>query len=179
MTGWVKPHHVVTARRLCDEAVQARGALMDCFARGGLAMTGWIKPTTSSLRAGFAARQSRHDRPDGLLRPRRPRNDGLDKTHHVVTARRLCDPGLAPGSSPWRGCPDGSLPGTRPGPEAARERGCPFREGLCTQQARSDLVLLLRAEARKYAGASPRRLLRGQIRRSRNQSPIKVSRSGP
>ena len=44
----------------------------------------------------------------------------------------------------------------------------PFREGLCTQQARSDLLLLLRAKARKYAGASPGRSLRGQMRRSRN-----------
>ena len=29
MTDWIKPHHVVTARRLRDEAVYARGALMD------------------------------------------------------------------------------------------------------------------------------------------------------
>ncbi len=39
----------------------------------GLAMRDRIR--APSLRAGFVARQSRHDRPDGLLRPRQPLKD--------------------------------------------------------------------------------------------------------
>jgi len=156
MSGWIKPHHVVTARRLCDEAVYARGALMDRFGRDGLAMTGWIKPhhVVTARRLCDEAVYARGALMDCFSR------DGLAMTgwikpRHVVTARRLCDEAVQA-----RGCPDGLLPGTRPGPATALERGCPFREGLCTQQARSDLVLLLRAEARKYVGASQGRSLR-------------------